>query len=103
MLTKKYLYLQVVLNHMKTIYKYQLQLGDQRILLPENAQVLSTGVQNNKILIWVLVDTDNTIVPRLISVVGTGWEVPDMFRRRFIGTLQIENFVWHVFEEIVHA
>lgn len=44
----------------KTIYKYPIESFDyQTIQLPEGAKVINADMQNNKVCLWALVDTEN--------------------------------------------
>ena len=84
------------------IYKYGIFPGEQQsIMMSENAQILSAGVQNNRIVIWVLVNPAEPYVSRSIMVIGTGWSITDPEMYRFVGTVQINWLVWHVFERKV--
>lgn len=88
---------------MKTIHKYQLELaGNTSIKVPIESRILSVGNQRGNICVWVEVDT---ISPRTNKeptsedvyfwVVGTGHKVPDGLK--YVGTVIIEPFVWHVY------
>jgi len=93
---------------MKTIYKYPLEhkLG-QTIHVPalwENGkeltfaeQVLKVEMQNGEPYIWVLVNTDCDMVSRRILIKGTGHDCADIAKADYIGTFQVDVFVWHVF------
>lgn len=79
------------------IYKYQFALVEsQYVAMPGGAEVLSTGLQNGIITIWAKVDPNNPSVAYAFHIVGTGGEVPD--NTEFIGTVQQDRFVWHVFQ-----
>ena len=89
---------------MKTIYKYDLQVGagEFTTLLPKDAEILSVQTQYGNPKLWVIVDPDTGLhEERRIVVIGTGWGVPDgMGRSEYVGTYQTEDgFVWHVFAD----
>jgi hypothetical protein len=82
------------------IWKYELSVTDnQEFLMHEGAQVLSVGDQNGKLCVWVMMDTTKPVRPKHFCIVGTGQsfsvECPP---KRFVGTVIMSRFVWHVFE-----
>lgn len=78
------------------IFKYA---ATEFIDLPEDAEILHVGVQNNQIYLWAAVDVDKPTVRRQFKVVGTGWDYnPDGMK--YLGTAHVGPFVWHVFEDI---
>ena len=47
---------------MRTIFKYRLKLvGSQTIEVPRDAEFLSVQLQNEKICVWALIDTEKLI------------------------------------------
>jgi len=84
---------------MKTIYKYELELTDDPVIeMPFKANVLSVGVQGNKIVVWAEVDTALSKQPRQFYIRGTGHPL-DGTEKRFLGTvLYAGGLVWHVYE-----
>jgi len=87
---------------MHTIWKYQLEIKDeQEILMPKGSLVLSAGLQNNIVCIWVLVDSSTgEHEPITIKIFGTGNPLPIMPPTfRFIGTIIQTPFVWHIFAQ----
>lgn len=85
---------------MVTIYKYPLKITDeQQIELPEDVRILTVQMQGGKAYLWAMVDTDAEKVKRTIQIFGTGISVdPDGLA--YIGTVQRDGFVWHVFINI---
>lgn len=86
------------------IWKQKLKVTDvQKILVPEGTEILSIAVQNGEICIWEKVPSNFFWSPeamfeeRLIDIFGTGNPMED-YEGRFIGTVQLNGFVWHVFE-----
>lgn len=82
---------------MKTIWKFDI-FGDTPIIMPVGAQILGVGAQDDNPYLWALVDTLAGREERRISVVGTGWEVPES--GVYLGAYFTERFVWHIFEEV---
>lgn len=84
---------------MKTIYKFTLRISDEQILeIPNDGEILSVQMQNGEPQIWVMVESDDYITQRHFRIFGTGHEVSGNLK--FIGTVHIETFVWHLFEEL---
>ncbi len=84
---------------MKTIFKYFLSSNDQLLLyLPEGAEILSVQGQGDQLVLWAIVDPSLNVEPRLLSIYGTGNPFQSD-HARYIGTAQVNAFVWHVFEE----
>ena len=83
---------------MRTIWKYRFPEGDETVLtMPMGAHVLTIQVQDGSPVLWALVDPDAPPEPRLFYVKGTGWVI-DQPLGRYVGTVQLAGFVWHVFE-----
>jgi hypothetical protein len=80
------------------IWKYKIN-KDVELMLPKGSILLSVGIQNNDIHLWVeRLNEDIDLEPRTIIIFGTGWKVP-VFEKEFIGTVQYTNgMVFHVFE-----
>ena len=86
----------------QVIYKFSLQImgGVQSIFMKEGSEILSLQEQHGVPTIWVKfpVDDDSS-VERKFMMHGTGHESEDM-EGTFIGTVQINGFVWHYFEVV---
>jgi len=83
------------------VFKYELN-PETTLELPIGAKVLSCGVQNEKIFIWVLLDCQNKKENRFFFVYGTGHEIGDKVKLHFIDTVHMHSLglVLHVFEEL---
>lgn len=80
------------------IYKYVLNIVSwQSVAMPIGARVLSVGNQNGHLCLWAMVDPSKEIEPRGFSIIGTGNRIV-VDPGPFVGTVQIDQFVWHVFE-----
>lgn len=66
--------------------------------MPRGAEILAVDVQNNTPTIWAIVDTDMPLETKVLGIYGTGHpgDVPDISRH--LGTIQLDGFVWHIFE-----
>jgi hypothetical protein len=85
----------------KAIWKFEIDDAfDTCIKMPKGAEVLSIQNQNNTICIWALVIPSNEPEDRYFEVFGTGHPIHcDIgIERVFIGTVQVDSFVWHIFE-----
>jgi hypothetical protein len=89
---------------MKTIYKYTLELADhQTIEVPADAEFLTAQMQNGKLCVWAIVDTDNLTEKEYFVIVGTGSGMPDRPKiLQFLGTVQQAGgaLIWHVFRAV---
>jgi hypothetical protein len=85
---------------MVTIHKYQFTIADDVVIeMPEGARVLSVQVQNGIPTLWAMVETDWKKEKRKFRVYGTGHALNGLdFMRTHIGTIQLNGFVWHIFE-----
>ncbi len=82
-----------------TTYKYFIPIGDLvRIELPEGSKLLHIGAQGPGIYAWFLVLPENPDTERIFRVYGTGHYIEQSWEHR--GTVQIGEFVWHVFEDV---
>ena len=79
---------------MKTVYKYP--VGE--IQLPKGAKILTAKRQNDKVVLWAEVDTEQVLEHRTIHVYGTGHLIPD--NACYISTVIDGIFVWHIYEVV---
>lgn len=89
---------------MKRIYKYSIPIESSFTLeLPKDARILCFQPQNDELKLWALVEDAGYANPEMIrkfQLVGTGAPIrvsPE--RLNYIGTAQLDGFVWHLFEE----
>lgn len=84
---------------MQTIWKYPLKLVDrQTIEMPQGARILTAQYQEKVLCVWAEVDTIKHREKREILIQGTGPPLNSVFANRYIGTVQDDLFVWHVYE-----
>lgn len=84
---------------MKKIFKYVMDGPTGRgrsIAMPAQAHILDFQLQDDVPVFWAEVDTEHQKVMRTFMIIGDGWEVPD--KSIYIGTLQQNGFVWHLYE-----
>jgi len=89
-----------------TIYKYPIRATDvQSVEMPEGAEILTVQTQNGDACIWALVNEDAPYKVRRIEVFGTGHQVSEEHKRKYIGTFQLRGgaLVFHVFERLERA
>jgi hypothetical protein len=86
---------------MKTIWKSILKLTDRQIVdLPHEPGHLTVQMQNDKICLWSIVETENSVTGYPVIIVGTGNPFPEEAGRfPYIGSVQHTGFVWHVFAD----
>lgn len=86
---------------MKTIYKFELVTNPdkvQSINLPEGAEILKVDVQaDSHIMLWALVETDNSLEERKIYLAWTGKPITES-KLKYINSLTTYRLVWHAFE-----
>lgn len=85
---------------MKTIHKYPLEIKDLQVIKMHcDDKILTVQMHNGAPCIWAIVDTENEMQTRLIYFHGTGNLLPDV-DQKYIGTFQLDYFVYHVFEPL---
>ena len=82
----------------RTIYKYLIDIKDEPQIknMPNGCIIIHVGRQDDKIGIWAIVDTNQKEISVPFLVLGTGFVIPD--NAEFIGTVQMDWFVWHLFK-----
>lgn len=82
---------------MKKIYKYPVKTG---VDMPKGAEILSVGIQNDDLYLWVMADPSAETEARNFTYIGTGEIILQLSIKKFIGTVFENNaeYVWHVFE-----
>ena len=86
---------------MKTIWKYTLDVSDDisRCVIRKKARILSAGVQGRDIVIWALVDTDESPAYWNFAVRGTGHPIEEhVAARPLVNTVFMGPLVFHVFD-----
>lgn len=86
---------------MKTIWKYDVIVGDFSHSMPIGAEFLSVQMQWTHPKMWWLVDPVADKEERHFCVLGTGHNVPNRFTSKdHLGTFQLQNgaLVFHLFQ-----
>jgi hypothetical protein len=82
----------------KVIYKYGLNAWSARQTISMyEGEIMHVGEQNGMLQMWLRCVHGSPTVMREFQVVGTGIVFDDTGHRH-IGTVQIDAYVWHVFE-----
>lgn len=93
---------------MRTIYKYPIDLssakgeyGSVYVEMHEGARILSvTSQAARSLVIYALVDIEEKRKERRnVVVVGTGRVATGTEKLKFLGTVQMSPYVWHVFTD----
>ena len=82
---------------MRTIYKYPLHVGRNEVEMPRNPQWLHVGEQQGQMMVWAAVEESESVHTYTINVVGTGADIPAEQVAFYIGTVQMNGYVWHAF------
>lgn len=85
-----------------SIWKYTLIPATTNIVkMPLGAQILSVDTQNDEIVVYALVDTEENIVTELdFKTYGTGHQIDiNIHNYTFLGTAKLQNgsLMFHVF------
>lgn len=86
---------------MKAIYKWTIYGEDQVIKTSPVEKWLDAQFQDGELVVWGIVDLDKAEVEYYLYTLWTGWpckRIPG----DYIGTVQIDNLVEHVFATRVH-
>jgi len=85
---------------MKTIWKYEIVLGEFILSMPTGAHILSMAVQAGRVCMWALVNPDAPTVPRRFNCVGTGHPIDADELGSFVGTCMLAGggLVFHLFD-----
>ena len=80
-----------------TIWKYPFEIDDQVLInIPATHYPLTVQVQDGKPILWAMVDPNSGVVEKELFVYETGQAI-NPANKIHIGTIQMEDAVWHVF------
>lgn len=83
----------------REIRKYLLDSPDCYLTMQDKSTVLTVGVQGINIVLWAIAPIYEPPVHRRFISWNTGHTLPDWLdKHNYIGTVQIEDIVWHIFE-----
>lgn len=80
-----------------TIYKYRLAEQLSVVRIPGLQRILGVQTQGEDVVMWAIVDPSAEVKEYLFALVGTGWDFKDGLLGEYVGTVQDESLVWHVF------
>lgn len=83
---------------MKTVHKFMVLHGENRIDMDRSAGLTHFDMQNGCACFWAVVDTDAPKSLRTFQIFGTGHPIPEGWVP--MGSCIDGNFVWHLFEKI---
>jgi len=77
----------------KQVWKYSISIGTNKLMMPEDAQILTIQTQHGENQLWALVNPNLPSIERTIKVVGTGWDISDNTKGglKYIGTFQLQD------------
>jgi len=90
-------------KEMKVIYKYPISIAlNYPVHLNEDAELLSVGIQEDKIVIWAIVEPDKSFHKLFIfHCYNTGGQHQEEFLGNYFGTVTSSNGIaWHIFVEV---
>ncbi len=84
---------------MKTIWKFNLNVEKRNYVeMPSNSKVLDVQMQDGKITMWALCETESERITVEILIFGTGWEIEGGTENlEYLATVQNNGYVWHLF------
>lgn len=83
---------------MRTIFKQKLDICDKQVIeLPLDFKMLHIGKQDGTPCLWYECDSDEQLVKLDIYGFGTGYRMDNLPPMVYIGTVQIDHFVWHYY------
>lgn len=86
---------------MKTIWKFQLPVGDDTtVTMPQGSVVLDVKAACTGLLeLWAIVHPDAPTEERTFNVRGTGHPLGEV--GEYLATATVGQFVWHIFDAAV--
>ena len=85
----------------QVIWKYELSITDDiEVEMPAYSEVLYFAMQDNTPCIWVIVEPESKPIIKKFKLFGTGYDIYDAHKLRYIGTVLLFNGaqVYHLFE-----
>lgn len=86
------------------IFKYEICASHTFYLpLPEGAEILDVQMQDDKPVLWAMVNPQRPTIHQAFRLVVTGQSVgPETKRENYVGTFQDRGFVGHLFKVYSH-
>ena len=84
---------------MYRVWKFPLDVGENKLEMPRNPKFLHLGEQHGTIMVWALVATNQPVAIVQVDVIATGHVAPSENEGMHIGTIQMKGgtYVYHVF------
>ncbi len=84
----------------RVIYKYSLEVtGEVQVhFIPGRCWLLDVQPQGDIIQLWFEVEPGSAVMQMNFVIRGTGHPYKKTQNESYCGTVQIEQFVWHVFQ-----
>jgi hypothetical protein len=73
---------------MITVWKYPISVSDVLVVVPADAELLAVKVQNEKLVLYAVVDTEKAAVSRVLYGIRTGFHMP-VDAKKYLGTTQL--------------
>ena len=95
---------QNVLEGTAVVWKFPIAMPDEHgrsfVDIPDEAELLSVGLQDDRLVLWALTDSLHETYRHRLIVANTGMSIPEFPpRARHLGTLTTSNgIVWHVWD-----
>lgn len=89
----------------KVIWKHEVKVSEVFTLsLPHKAEILCVAMQGGKPRLWEIHEADNvTTEVRQFVISGTGHPFSVNPTDKYLGTFQMNSYVWHLFERVLDA
>jgi hypothetical protein len=87
----------------KQVWKYLVEMNDEfTVEIPRGAHVLTVQAQHDHPQMWALVDPTEPLEKRRFAMSGTGFDIKDAHRVRYVGSFHLYGgaFVGHLFERV---
>lgn len=82
------------------VWKFPLQLVEtQEIEVPEGALALHLALQGRTPTLWAGCDPSQPREKRRVILAGTGLTNPRLATAGYLGTVQLDGYVWHYFDD----
>ncbi len=86
------------------IWKYRIPYvfgTENKVIMPKDSLVVHVGSQQNDVFVWAIIQPDKPGEERFFHLYSTGEEIVEEKGKRqiYVGTAQVGDYVWHVFEE----
>lgn len=84
-------------NSLESTYNYG---HPYKFHLPELSELLHCAFQGEELFLWAKVNTELALTTKTVYMFGTGWQILENMRLRYINTIGNDPFVWHFFERL---